>query len=201
MSELNIKQTDLFATPVWKLETGIDCKPIKLLVQKIKNQDRVGNKLSNVGGWQSAQYPCKNIPAELDSLFSILDSAVRLCLDSISIPNLVEINNFWFNINKSGNYNKLHNHRKSLVSGVFYIQTPKDCGDISFERHDDSQYYLPEDLENRNFLTGSAVNFKAESGVLLLFPSWLLHQVEPSQSQTPRISMSFNYSMKDIQNG
>ena len=197
MTELNIKQTDLFATPVWKLETGIDCKPIKSLVQKIKNKDRVGNKLTNVGGWQSVSYPRKDIPIELDSLFSLFDSTVRTCLNSISIPNLVEMRNFWFNINKPGNYNKLHNHRGSLISGVFYIDTPKDCGNSSFERYDDTQYYLPENLEKRTVITGSAVSFEAEKGVLLLFPSWLLHQVEPSQSQTPRISMSFNYNMKD----
>jgi uncharacterized protein (TIGR02466 family) len=79
------------------------------------------------------------------------------------------------------------------MSGVFYIQTPKNCGNISFERWDDSQYYLPEDLETRNIFTGSAINIEAEKGRLILFPSWLLHQVEPSQTEEDRISMSFNY--------
>jgi len=203
MTELSIKQMDLFPTPVWQLETGIDCKPIKSAVQKLKNHDRVGSKITNVGGWQSAGLKPTSVdaPKELELLFSLLDKSVKSCLDSIGIPNLVEMKNCWFNINKMGNFNKPHNHRESLISGVFYIQTPKDCGNISFERHDHSQYFIPEDLEYRNFITGGVVTLEVKQGLLVLFPSWLIHEVEPSQSQTPRISMSFNYNVKDKQNG
>ena len=110
MTELSIKQMDLFPTPVWQLETGIDCKPIKSAVQKLKNHDRVGSKITNVGGWQSAGLKPTSVdaPKELELLFSLLDKSVKSCLDSIGIPNLVEMKNCWFNINKMGNFNKPH---------------------------------------------------------------------------------------------
>jgi len=194
----NFEQINLFATPVWKLETDIQCKPIKSLVHHVKKTNKVGNKLTNMGGWQSSAYPCVEIPQALKPLFSLLDTSVRSCLDAIDIPNPVKMINFWFNINEKGNYNKLHNHRGTLISGVFYIETPENCGSISFERYDDSQYFLPEDLQKRNLFTGSAIHFEPKEGRLLLFPSWLLHQVEPSQTTKPRISMSFNYSIDGV---
>jgi uncharacterized protein (TIGR02466 family) len=187
-----LEQLNLFATPIWKIDTNLDCEPIKTVVYKLKNKFET-NHLTNVGGWQSPTFPRKDTPKSLDLLFTYLDSAVRTCLDSIAIPNKVHMHSFWLNINNKTNFNKIHNHRGALMSGVFYIQTPKNCGNISFERWDDSQYYLPEDLETRNIFTGSAINIEAEKGRLILFPSWLLHQVEPSQTEEDRISMSFNY--------
>ena len=186
----------LFPTPLWQVQIkGVDNDAIKKYVYHLRDTTE-GVVISNRGGWHSKDI-LEPIPEALENLFSNLQSFVNQYCAQITGLNQLKIGNFWFNINKPGNYNKLHNHRGSLISGVFYIDTPKDCGNISFERYDDTQYYLPENLEKRTVITGSAVSFEAEKGVLLLFPSWLLHQVEPSQSQTPRISMSFNYNMKD----
>ena len=191
-TEQSIEQLNLFATPLWKVETGLDCKPIKTLVYKIKDKYET-NKVTNQGGWQSPSFSTKDLSPTLGLLFQFLDAAVRTSLDSIIIPNPVKMHSFWFNVNEKGNFNTLHHHRGALMSGVFYIETPENCGNISFERMDDSQYYLPENLETTNIFTGSSAKIAAVEGRLILFPSWLLHLVEPSQTTKPRISMSFNY--------
>jgi uncharacterized protein (TIGR02466 family) len=41
--------------------------------------------------------------------------------------------------------------------------------------------------------TADAVAHGAEAGLLLIFPSWLPHGVEPNMSDEDRISISFNY--------
>jgi uncharacterized protein (TIGR02466 family) len=40
------------------------------------------------------------------------------------------------------------------------------------------------------------VKYKAEAGKLILFESWLRHEVSANQSDEERISISFNYDWR-----
>ena len=63
-TEQSIEQLNLFATPLWKVETGLDCKPIKTLVYKIKDKYE-SNKVTNQGGWQSPSFSTKDLSPTL----------------------------------------------------------------------------------------------------------------------------------------
>ena len=143
------------------------------------------------------------LPAPLPNCCAGVTGAIP-CPDPVNIPslpkflmasNVPELNlaGYWCNVNTYGDYNKLHNHRGSVLSGVFYIDVPdENMGNIIFERSDDIEYYLPPLKEYNNF-TGGRATYKPESGKVLIFPSWLKHQVEGSRSEQQRISISFNY--------
>ena len=101
----------------------------------------------------------------------------------------VNFSNIWCNINYYKDYNLLHDHNDEMISGVYYTQTPKDCGNIFF--------FNPAWQINRypklNNYSAQSWWLPSKEGTLYLFPSWLLHNVEPNlNKKKKRISFSFN---------
>lgn len=100
----------------------------------------------------------------------------------------------WLNVNKPGEYHRRHNHQNSIISGVFYVQTVED-DKIVFT---DPNIKLKEFItfgEEREFNLWNSSQWKVpvNNTKLILFPSWLEHQVEPNQTDTTdRISLAFN---------
>ena len=111
------------------------------------------------------------------------------------IPSGIESS--WINQNFTFDYNMPHNHTGSLIqfSGIWYIKAPKNCGDVLFlnksENSDPTNLfkYIDDPL--------SWVNYRItpEDNKLILFPSTLVHLVEPSRSSQDRISVAFNVSL------
>ena len=106
--------------------------------------------------------------------------------------------NAWININSTGGYNDTHNHPGSLLSGVLWVKCSKNCGNIFF---DNPTIFTESKITNE--MTQEAIDglhtFNSyyripEEGVVLLFPSHLLHRVELNESNEDRISISFNLS-------
>lgn len=106
----------------------------------------------------------------------------------------------WFHITRSGGYFGLHNHPMASWSGVYCVDPGvdssghPDSGLLSFP-HPNSGALMFTDLANTRlkapFSHGARV-FRLEAGQLLLFPSWLMHQVLPFQGEGERITVAFN---------
>ena len=185
-----------FPTLIWQATLPDSEKEMlsdmKDFILDIKEKNPEGVKKSNFGGWQSGNY--KKFPEAFGLIGKKIDSIVKSCAKQINVPEL-SLGSYWSNVNTYGDYNKLHNHRGSILSGVFYVDVPdENMGNIVFQRSDDIAYYLPT-LENYNNFTGQTASYKPESGKVLIFPSWLKHQVEGSRSEQQRISISFNYGV------
>lgn len=101
----------------------------------------------------------------------------------------------WVNIMPHQVVHGLHLHPLSAVSGTYYVQTPKGSPGIKLEdpRLDRFMAAPPRKpdcrAENRPWSV-----IPAEAGGLVLFESWLRHEVAPNPVKTQRISISFNYS-------
>jgi uncharacterized protein (TIGR02466 family) len=179
----------LFPTVVWRKELSYNSSNLKDYVINLKDSQS-GRVLSNYGGWQSYEI-VDGVPNEFKELETILnDTANQICLEA-NLPS-IRLNNVWFNVNVPGSYNSIHNHQNSILSGVYYIDVPEEnMGDIEFFRSDDSQYYLRNN--EQTFFGTERVTYKAQTGILLMFPGWLKHSVQSNMSKQNRISMSFNY--------
>jgi uncharacterized protein (TIGR02466 family) len=100
----------------------------------------------------------------------------------------------WTAICRAGAYHAPHAHPDSAWSGVYYV----DAG----TGHPDSPLGgVLEFLDPRagaDAVTapgdpyGESLRVRPESGLLVVFPSWLYHWVHPYVGQTPRIAVSFN---------
>jgi uncharacterized protein (TIGR02466 family) len=108
-------------------------------------------------------------------------------------------NNAWAIVNRQGHGNRAHLHSNSLFSGVVYLRVPEAAGAIRFlDPRGGAQMLLPPLLNDDNPLARGRVVVNPAVGLLLLFPAWLWHEVEPSQSEAPRVSISFNLGMQAV---
>lgn len=116
--------------------------------------------------------------------------ALELDLDG----RVLALDSIWINVLEPGGHHGAHIHPHSVVSGTYYVALPKGSSAIRFE---DPRLALmmaaplrKADAKpaNRTFVT-----IAPEPGELLLWESWLRHDVPPNNAKDLRISVSFNY--------
>lgn len=97
----------------------------------------------------------------------------------------------WINItNKAGGHHK-HTHPNSILSGVFYIQTTNEDR-LHFDRSEiNNQISLAVPTQYTE-LNSQSWWVPATQNVLYIFPSSLAHYVEAINTDSTRISLSFN---------
>jgi uncharacterized protein (TIGR02466 family) len=106
----------------------------------------------------------------------------------------LKLDSLWVNILKPGGTHSGHIHPHSVVSGTIYVAVPPGAGSLKLEdprlplmmaappRREEA----PDDLR-------SFVYIAPEGGTILLWESWLRHEVSPGTAKADRISISFNY--------
>jgi uncharacterized protein (TIGR02466 family) len=110
----------------------------------------------------------------------------RLTLDSL-----------WVNVLKPGGAHSGHLHPHSVLSGTYYVAVPPGASALKLEdprlpmmmAAPPRQAEAPEDA--RTF-----VYVPAEAGAVLMWESWLRHEVPANAARTDRISISFNYAWR-----
>jgi uncharacterized protein (TIGR02466 family) len=126
----------------------------------------------------------------LDRLVASYSRALDLDLGKKKL----EMSACWINIMGKGCYHASHLHPLSTVSGTYYVRVPKGGSAIKFEdpRLPMMMASPPRRakarLENRRF-----VEITPKSGTVVLFESWLKHEVPVHQAEDERVSISFNY--------
>jgi uncharacterized protein (TIGR02466 family) len=101
----------------------------------------------------------------------------------------------WVNIMSRQVVHGLHLHPLSTISGTYYVKTPKGSPGLKFEdpRLDRFMAAPPRKLTSAQAVRPWVV-IPAQAGELVLFESWLRHEVPPNPVTAERISISFNYS-------
>lgn len=187
--------------------SNVDVKSIKKHANELRTLDPIGVNLSNRLGWQSEPV---NLNYPHSSLIPLLDSITiraKSLYEDLKFSDEYElyVSTLWININGKYNYNKSHDHPMSLFAGVFYVNCPgpEDCGRILFENPNPTlKYYLnahvPKGklMKERNHLTSEEWFTIPNEGLLLLFPGWLKHHVEPNLNDEERISIGFNVDIR-----
>lgn len=95
---------------------------------------------------------------------------------------------YWVNVNSKDGYNISHTHSGSVVSGVIYLQAA-GTGMIEFQPLN----YIYKINHPCWFYNGS-MQYYPEEGDIILFPSYLLHRVEPNPVDKERVNIAFNVS-------
>ncbi len=97
----------------------------------------------------------------------------------------------WCNVTKSGEYHHLHNHKNSLISGTYYLQVGQDDG-IVFTKSTENSLCLTTYPRETNIFNNYTYKVDVNNSDLVLFPSSLMHEVQPKSNPGSRISLSFN---------
>lgn len=107
----------------------------------------------------------------------------------------LERDSFWVNVLPEGGFHAAHIHPHSVISGTFYVSIPKGASALRLE---DPRHAMMMASPPRKAKAGqdnqAFVSVAPQPGTLLLWESWLRHDVPVNRSSEERISVSFNYN-------
>ena len=102
----------------------------------------------------------------------------------------------WVNVMPQGGSHASHIHHNAVISGTYYVAVPEGAGPIVYE---DPRLGLmmaaPPRKKNIADALKSHVHFYPKAGTLMLWESWLRHEVPLNRAEGNRISVSFNYCL------
>ncbi|MFL6745717.1 MAG: TIGR02466 family protein [Sphingomicrobium sp.] len=104
------------------------------------------------------------------------------------LPRKPQLDSLWANLLKGGGQHSGHIHPHSIISGTFYVEVPAGSGGIRFE---DPRLPLMMAAPPR---ADTFVAVQPRAGLLLLWESWLRHEVLPGTGRGERLSISFNFA-------
>jgi uncharacterized protein (TIGR02466 family) len=182
----------VFPTPVifTKLPRKYSDKEIAF-VQKCSQ-----NVTKNTGNTTSVDRYILDEP-DMTELRSFIQFYINHYMTSVEAPyNPVEayITQSWLNYTKPGEFHHKHEHPNSYLSGVLYINANPEKDKIYFYKSGYKRISLP--TNNFNQFNSESWWFSVGTCDLVLFPSYLTHMVEQTESAETRISLSFNTFLK-----
>ena len=209
--------TRLFATPLVLFDVP-DAAALNLDLRRViaqREQSHPSVKKTNIGGWQSSPDMDRwgGAPA-LKLLAFGRNLANRSTADREGNagggphPGYFAVTwgaNMWANVNRSGQRNEFHSHPGAFWSGVYYV----DDGGIDADPSLGGELELmdprgPVPLMNAPHLgfampggltAGTTEKLRPKAGRMVMFPSWLMHQVRPYRGSAERISIAFNLTL------
>ena len=157
------------------------------------SQQDKGQQKTNAGGWHSTTNMNKKEEYNplTNELFNMQDEIYQK--EHLSLKPV--LGNMWANINYPGCFNRPHIHPNSLFSGVYFIKTPPNSGNLMlYDPRPGVQMAMPTRKEKKlQPELWREVHYEPRAGTPIMFPSWLWHEVKPNQSNDTRISVSFNF--------
>lgn len=187
-----LQSYDLFPTRIW--QARLDALQPRLTewiswVLALRAASPAPAGRTNRNGWNSR---------EMDVLERPVWAPLRQAVHAACAAALAEMGRgeqafqlqSWVNLHDRGGFNFLHMHEASLLSGSFYLKVPAGSGALCFRD--------PRPGVTHGVIKGSVPNGHADvqlrpgNGLLVLFPCWMEHYVEPHDADEPRICIAFN---------
>ena len=187
----------LFATQLYEAEIG-DKALLGSLAHSIRSlakDDRAGRRWSSehrYAGYTS--YASLNDLPKRDPAFADLAKLLTRHAEKFAqecafdLKRKPRLDSLWANLLKSGGQHSGHIHPHSIISGTFYVEAPEGSGDIRFE---DPRLPMMMAAPPRS---DTFVSVEPRPGLLLMWESWLRHEVRPGRGRGERLSISFNFA-------
>jgi uncharacterized protein (TIGR02466 family) len=171
--------------------------------RQLEHDDESGRRWSAKnypGGYTS--YNSASRMHEVSPTFALLERRLRKHVQAFAKSlaydlkgRALAMTDCWVNIMQRQVVHGLHLHPLSTISGTYYVQTPQRCAGLKFEDPRLDRFMAaPPRRPDAGELSQPWIVFPAQAGHLVLFESWLRHEVPPNPSRLPRISISFNYN-------
>ena len=183
---------DLFPTRIWQVRLAWLAPRFAEWTAQIEAMRRAAPEpagRTNRGGWNSRDNAVLSLP-----FLAPLDAVIRTyCLQAfreMGVGEATFVLQSWINLHDRGGFNFQHMHEGALLSGTFYLRVPPGSGALVLRE--------PRPGVTNAYVKGSGANaykdvhLAPEAGLLVVFPHWLEHYVEPHGSDEPRIAIPFN---------
>ena len=196
--------TSLFTTPLYRarLSPDVDAAELEASCYSIAEDDEAGQEWCEREG-----YPGYTSYASLTDLpwrFPIFE-AIKQALDGHVAEfakalhfdlgdKALELEDLWINILPEGGIHTAHIHPHSVISGTTYVAMPEGTSALKLE---DPRLQMmmaaPPRTKDAPEHLRQFIYVKPEVGDVLLWESWLRHEVPMNMAEEDRISVSFNY--------
>lgn len=194
IEEVDLVEVPLFTQYVYRGNVAPSHDLKDFILAHKKTIESEGVQKSNRGGWQSPVYNIESHPVLTPYLVGISKQVAEL-FNLYGIPNDLTFEDitYWININNKGDFNMPHIHPGSVFSAVWYVEAPENCGNLQIERLD-KEFIHWNLAEAKTPRTAEIYTVEPKNGEIVIFPSTMTHWVEPSQTDSERISIAINFS-------
>ncbi|MDA8585874.1 TIGR02466 family protein [Rhodobacteraceae bacterium] len=194
----------LFVTPIFQSRLSDQIKPgdLEAACLSIAEDDEAGQNWCEAEGFPGYtsyasltdlpwRFPIfEAVKGELDKLVAAFAEKLQLDLDGRPL----ELEDIWINILPEGGIHTAHIHPHSVISGTTYVAMPEGTSALKLEdpRHammmaaPPRRKDAPEELQ-------PFVYIRPEVGDVVMWESYLRHEVPMNMTEDDRISVSFNY--------
>ncbi len=192
----------LFVTQIYHRPLKTDLKDLREEVALVRKADVKGKKWSKLnypngytsyGSWDQLHL----MSSTFEKLQKKIDTEVQMFaakLDFDIKKNQLKMNTLWINVMPAGALHTSHLHPHSVISGTYYVDVPAAASAIKFEDPRLGLFMNTPAVKNKARKTNLRFfSLSPKAGDLVLFESWLKHEVPLNKSNKNRISVSFNY--------
>jgi uncharacterized protein (TIGR02466 family) len=195
---------NLYVTRLYEAALGDDALLEELAhsIRSLAADDHAGrrwsreNRYSGYTSYASLNDLPKRDPAFHDLGKQLTRHAVAFAREcAFDLARKPKLDSLWANLLRSGGQHSGHIHPNSMISGTLYVEVPKSSGAIRFE---DPRLPLmmaapPRDRDGPEELQ-PFVTVEPRPGLLLMWESWLRHEVLAGSGKGERLSISFNFA-------
>ncbi|MBL9209279.1 MAG: hypothetical protein JNL92_02370 [Opitutaceae bacterium] len=185
--------------------SGLDRLNLELAEEcrRLRDFDTAGRRWSEKnypGGYTS--YASMNELHRFSSTFADLEKKLTKhvrtfarALDFNLRGRSIRLTDLWVNIMPPTAAHSLHLHPLSFISGTYYVATPRGCPGLKFEDPRLDRFMAaPPRVPAARRENQVHVTYPAQAGNVILFESWLRHEVPANRVEAERISVSFNFN-------
>lgn len=130
---------------------------------------------------------------EFAELTGLMSKAIKAALDFLQVDYTdFAITGCWANFNPTGGLNSAHTHPNNFLSGVYYVQIPTGADSIEFTDPRPAAVACMPPAKQLNRFNGNRMSVQVKPGRIVLFPSWLSHNVPVNRTEQERVSIAFN---------
>ena len=194
----------LFPTLLYEADLGDEALLADLAysIRTLAQDDAAGRRWSREKGYKGyTSYASlddlpRRDPAFADLAKLLVRHATTFATElAFDLPRKPRLDSLWVNLLRGPGHHSSHLHPHSILSGTLYVEVPPNAGAIRFEDPRLAQQMAapprradaPED--RRPFVT-----IAPRVGQLLLWESYLRHEVLPGTAKADRLSISFNFA-------
>lgn len=196
----------LFVTKLYRAaleEAGALNDDLKHACRAIAEDDGAGQAWSKAHGYKGyTSYASLNDLPQRDPTFAALKKALDKHAAAFAKAlhfdlggAKLKLNSLWINVLEPGGAHSGHIHPHSVLSGTYYVDVPKGASALKLE---DPRLAMmmaaPVRLEDAPRAAQSFVYVTPAAGDVLMWESFVRHEVPANGAKKPRVSISFNYS-------
>lgn len=173
-------------------------------IRMLAKEDRAGRHWCKENGYQgyTSYASLDDLPQRatcFDQLVRILKPQVETFAAHLQMDlrgKRLKLDNIWVNVLEPGGSHTGHIHPHCVLSGTYYVKVPDGASSLKFE---DPRLAMmmstPAPREDADDDHRRFIYVAPKVGEVLLWESWLRHEVTVNRATTSRVSVSFNYRL------